>query len=456
MLQPERSQRALETTNVPRRQRPCASRVETKMEYRVLGRSGLKVSVVAFGAAAFGGAGELALRGSVDLNTARRQIGFCLEAGVNLLDTANAYTRGKSEEILGEALLGKRDQVLVATKVRFAVGDGPNDEGLSRHHIITQCEASLKRLRTDHIDLYQLGEWDGLTSLDETLDAVDTLVRSGKVRYVGISNFTGWQLMKTMEVARANRVVQPIAQQIHYSLETRDAEYELIPASIDQGLGVLVWSPLSGGLLSGKYRRGGRHLNDWHVPPIVDRDKLYDKIEVLIQIADGRGVSAAEVALAWLLGRPGVTSLIVGARTEDQLRTNLRAAELTLSAEERAHLDAREPAHPPLSLLAPTPDGRRTAWPGRSQLARVAYEGVIAKSDTYWPTRRPALHWCTVLLLDRSPPDSGLRVSYIRDDRHVTEPSERVGPRLSASICHQGMGYTVCRRHDETTSVTSL
>jgi aryl-alcohol dehydrogenase-like predicted oxidoreductase len=316
------------------------------MEFRVLGRSGLKVSAVTFGAATFGGAGELARRGSVDLNAARRHIDICLDAGVNLLDTANAYSRGKSEEILGEALVGKRDQMLVATKVRFAMGDGPNDEGLSRHHIVTQCEASLKRLRTDHIDLYQLGEWDGLTPLDETLDAVDTLVRSGKVRYVGISNFTGWQLMKTMDVARTNRMVRPIAQQIHYSLETRDAEYELIPASIDQGLGVLVWSPLSGGLLSGKYRRnqnpteGGRHLNDWHVPPIVNRDKLYDKVEVLIQIAEGRGVSAAEVALAWLLGRPGVTSLIVGARTEDQLRTNLRAAELILSAEERALLDA--------------------------------------------------------------------------------------------------------------------
>jgi aryl-alcohol dehydrogenase-like predicted oxidoreductase len=316
------------------------------MEYRVLGRSGLQVSAITFGAAMFGGTGELAKSGSVDLNTARRQIDICIDGGVNLFDTANAYSRGRSEEILGDALLGKRDHVLVATKVRFAMGEGPNDEGLSRHHIITQCEASLKRLRTDHIDLYQLAEWDGVTPLDETLDAIDTLVRTGKVRYAGISNFTGWQLMKTMDVARTNRLAKPIAQQIHYSLETRDAEYELIPASIDQGLGVLVWSPLSGGLLSGKYRRnqhpteGGCDLNDWHVPPIVDRDKLYDKIEVLIQIAAGRGVSAAEVALAWLLGRPGVTSLIVGARTEDQLRTNLGAAELTLTAEERAHLDA--------------------------------------------------------------------------------------------------------------------
>ena len=186
------------------------------MEYRVLGRSGLKVSAVTFGAATFGATGELAKRGSVDLNTARRQIDICLEAGVNLLDTSNAYSRGKSEEILGEALLGKRDQVLVATKVRIAMGDGPNDEGLSRHHILTQCEASLKRLRTDHIDLYQLGEWDGLTPLDETLGAVDTLVRSGKVRYVGISNFTGWQLMKTMDVARdesggsAHRTADPL------------------------------------------------------------------------------------------------------------------------------------------------------------------------------------------------------------------------------------------------------
>jgi aryl-alcohol dehydrogenase-like predicted oxidoreductase len=253
------------------------------------------------------------------------------------------------------------------------VGDGPNDEGLSRHHIITQCEASLQRLRTDHIDVYQLGEWDGLTSLDETLDAIDTLVRSGKGRYVGISNFTGWQLMKTMEVARANLVVQPIAQQIHYSLETRDAEYELIPASIDQGLGVLVWSPLSGGLLSGKYRRGGR---DWHVPPIVDRDKLYNKIEVLIQIAECRGVSAAEVALAWLSGRPGVTSLIV--RAHRGSTSNQSSCGRTDSLSRGTGTSrCREPAHAPLSLLAPTPDGRRAAGPGGIQLARVAYEGVI-------------------------------------------------------------------------------
>lgn len=315
------------------------------MEYRILGRSGLKVSTITFGTATFGGAGALAKWGSTDLDAARRMLDICVEAGVNLVDTANAYSEGMSEEILGEGLLGKRERLLVATKVRFAMGDGPNDEGLSRHHIIAQCEASLRRLRTDRIDLYQLHEWDGITPLEETLEAMDSLVRAGKIRYVGISNFSGWQLMKTMEVARANSFIQPIAQQIYYSLETRDAEYELIPATIDQELGVLVWSPLAGGLLSGKYRRrqdpeeGGRHLNDWHVPPILDRDRLYDKIEALIEIADARGVSAAEVALAWLLARPGVTSVIAGARTEGQLRVNLRAADLALSDEERARLD---------------------------------------------------------------------------------------------------------------------
>jgi aryl-alcohol dehydrogenase-like predicted oxidoreductase len=217
---------------------------------------------------------------------------------------------------------------------------------LSRRHIIAQCEASLRRLRVDHIDLYQMHEWDGSTPLEETIEALDSLVRSGKVRYLGASNFSGWQLMKTMEVARTQQFVPLVSQQIYYSLESRDAEHELIPVALDQGLGVLVWSPLAGGLLSGKYRRnktpveGGRHLNDWHEPPIADRNKLYETIETLLSIAVCRGISAAEVALAWLIGRPGITSVIIGARTEAQLRMNLGSAEIDLTPNERQRLDA--------------------------------------------------------------------------------------------------------------------
>jgi aryl-alcohol dehydrogenase-like predicted oxidoreductase len=316
------------------------------MEYRYLGQSGLKVSTLTFGTATFGAVGELSKWGSTDAKEARRLLELCVEAGVNLVDTANFYSQGRSEEILGEALAELRPQLLIASKVRFAMGPGPNDEGLSRHHIIAQCEASLRRLRTDWIDLYQMHEWDGITPLDETLEAFDSLVRAGKVRYVGISNFAGWQLMKTISVARANHYIRPVTQQIYYSLETRDAEYELIPASIDQKIGILVWSPLAGGLLSGKYRRGknpsggGRHLNDWHVPPIENRDRLYDKIELLVKIAEGYAVSAAEVALAWLLTRPAISSLIIGARTEDQLRINLRCVDFKLSQHDIERLEA--------------------------------------------------------------------------------------------------------------------
>lgn len=316
------------------------------MQYRQLGRSGLLVSTLAFGTATFGGGGALAKWGATDVAEATRLLDRCLDAGINLVDTADAYSRGRSEEILGAAIAGRRDRLLIATKVRFRMGEGPNDLGLSRHHIVAGCEASLKRLGVDHIDLYQAHQWDGLTPIEETLEAFDTLVRAGKIRYWGVSNFAGWQIVKTTAAARAGGFTPPVAQQIYYSLESRDAEFELIPAGVDQGLGVLVWSPLAGGLLSGKYRRGktpeegGRHLNDWHEPPLTDEARLYDTIEALVAIAEARGVSAAEVTLAWLLGRPSVASVILGARTEDQLARNLGAADLELSAEERARLDA--------------------------------------------------------------------------------------------------------------------
>ncbi len=322
------------------------------MEYRALGRSGLRISVLTMGTMTFGGKGNFASVGSTDVTEARRQVDQCLEAGVNLIDTADVYSGGWSEEIVGEVLDGRRDDALIATKVRMTMGAGPNDAGLSRHHIITGCEASLRRLRTDHIDLYQVHEWDGATPLEETLEALDHLVRSGKVRYVGASNYSGWQLLKALGTADRIRAPRFVSEQIYYSLQARDAEYELLPAAVDQGLGVLVWSPLAGGLLSGKYRRGqqpsagSRQLTDWDEPPVHDQEKLYDTVEVLVSVGDAHGVSAAQVALAWSLGRPGVTSLVIGARTAEQLADNLAAADLRLSDDERARLD--EVSAPPL------------------------------------------------------------------------------------------------------------
>jgi aryl-alcohol dehydrogenase-like predicted oxidoreductase len=319
------------------------------MDYRQLGRSGLRVSALSLGTMTFGGRPNV---GTTDVAGARRQLDLCLDAGVNLIDTADVYSAGVSEEILGEALQGRRDRLLLATKARMPMGEGPNDAGLSRHHIIAGCEASLRRMKLDHIDLFQVHEWDGHTPLDETLHALDTLVRDGKVRYVGASNYAGWQLMKALAAADAHGYQRFVSQQIHYTLQAREAEYELVPLTIDQGVGILVWSPLAGGLLSGKFRRGQRGpegtraLSDWNEPPVRDRDALYDTADALVEVGEAHGVSAAQVALAWLLGRPGVTSLVIGARTDEQLADNLAAASLELAAEERARLD--EVSEPPL------------------------------------------------------------------------------------------------------------
>jgi aryl-alcohol dehydrogenase-like predicted oxidoreductase len=315
------------------------------VEYRTLGGSGLRVSVLTMGTMTFGGTSGFADVGSTGVVEARRQVDMCLDAGVNLIDTADVYSAGLSEEIIGEVLDGRRDRVLLATKVRMPMGEGPNDAGLSRHHVITGCEASLRRLRTDHIDLYQLHEWDGQTALEETLEALDLLVSSGKVRYVGASNFTAWQLMKALGVAERAGLPRFASQQIYYSLQAREAEYELIPLSVDQGLGVLVWSPLAGGLLSGKYRRdreapaGSRQLTDWGEPPVYDAEGLYDTVEMLVAIGAEHGVSAAQVALAYSLTKPAVTSLVIGARTSEQLADNLAAASLALTDAERDALD---------------------------------------------------------------------------------------------------------------------
>jgi aryl-alcohol dehydrogenase-like predicted oxidoreductase len=322
------------------------------MEYRQLGSSGLRVSALTLGTMTFGGRAHWGSVGSTDVAGATRQIDMCLDRGVNFIDTANVYSSGVAEEILGEALKDRRDRVLLATKARMPMGDRPNDAGLSRHHLIAECEASLRRLGTDHIDLYQVHEWDGQTPLEETLEALDTLVKSGKVRYVGASNYSGWQLMKALATSDRHGYQRFVTQQIYYSLEARDAEYELLPLAVDQGVGILVWSPLAGGLLSGKFRRGvegpagTRALSDWGEPPVRNQDQLYDTVEVLVEIGEGHGVSAAQVALAWLLGRPGVVSLIVGARTDEQLADNLGAVDLQLSEAERARLE--EVSRPPL------------------------------------------------------------------------------------------------------------
>ena len=276
---------------------------------------------------------------------------------MNLIDTADAYSGGLAEEVLGEALQRSHADVLVATKARFSTGSGPNDAGLSRQHLIAACEASLRRLRRDHIDLYQVHEWDGQTPLEETLGALDALVRSGKVRYIGCSNFSGWHLMKAAAVAERRGLEPFVAQQIYLSLQSRDAEHEVMPAALDLGLGTLVWSPLAGGLLSGKYRRGAtpegmaRHVvGEWREPPIYDEDRLYDTVDAIVEIAATRGIAPSQVALAWLLGRPGVTSLVIGARTHEQLIVSLGAVDVQLTAAEADALErvSRTPLPYPL------------------------------------------------------------------------------------------------------------
>ncbi len=228
----------------------------SRMEHRQLGTSGLRVSVLTLGTMTFGGRDKFADVGTTDLEQATRQIDLCLDRGVTTIDTADVYSGGLSEEIVGAAIKGRRDRVVLATKARMPMGDGPNDAGLSRRHLIAACEASLRRLGTDHIDLYQVHEWDGQTPLEETLHALDALVQAGKVRYVGCSNYAGWQMTKALGISARDGLQRFVSQQVYYSLQARDVEYEIVPAAIDQGVGILVWSPLAGGLLSGKYRRG--------------------------------------------------------------------------------------------------------------------------------------------------------------------------------------------------------
>lgn len=313
------------------------------MQYRHLGRTGLKISAVTMGTFTFGGKGEFARAGSQGVDEARSLVDRCVDAGVNMIDTANMYSTGLSEEIVGEAMHARHSDVMITTKARMRIGDGANDEGSSRYHLIRECERSLKRLRRDHIDLYYLHEWDGRTPVEETMAALDTLVQHGKVRYVGCSNFSAWHIMKALGAADARQAARFSAQQIHYTLEAREAEYELLPLSVDQGLGVQVWSPLAAGLLSGKHRgayaEGSRQAAGWDEPPIRDPARLWRIVDELVAIGEAHGVSAAQVALAWLLTRPAVASVVVGGRNAAQFDDSLQAPSLQLDEAQLQRLD---------------------------------------------------------------------------------------------------------------------
>lgn len=314
------------------------------MEYRFLGASGLEVSVLGFGTMTLGGEGRFAAMGSVQVEEARRHIEICLEAGVNLFDTADIYSFGKSEEVLGKALGAGRRNIILATKGFNRLGPGPNQAGLSRRHLVEACEASLRRLGTDYIDLYQAHSFDSLTPVEETMRAFDDLVRAGKIRYAGCSNHSGWQLMKTHAVADRLGVRRYISQQINYSLLARECEHELVPCGLDQGTGIMAWSPLQAGLLSGKFRRGQSkpaesRLNTLDVPGALDPEKHYRIVDVLEDIARERGVSVSQVALNWVSRKPCVDTVIIGARNEKQLRDNLAAASWILSDAEVLRLD---------------------------------------------------------------------------------------------------------------------
>jgi aryl-alcohol dehydrogenase-like predicted oxidoreductase len=314
------------------------------MEYRKLGRSGLTVPVLSFGTATFGGnTNFFKAWGSTDVNEARRLVDTCLDNSLNFFDTANIYSDGASEEIFGNAIEGKRNKLLISTKATFPTGEGANDCGSSRLHLIRACEDSLKRLKTDHIDLYIMHGMDANTPVEETLRALDDLVTSGKVRYIGASNFSAWHLMKSLSASERLGLERYVVHQIYYSLVGREAELELLPLGDDQGLGTMVWSPLAGGALSGKIRRDKPAPKDSRLGQIsfvpYEEETLFNVVDVLDAIAKERGKTIPQVALNWLLRKPTVANIVVGARNEEQLKSNLGAVGWKLSSEEVALLD---------------------------------------------------------------------------------------------------------------------
>lgn len=323
------------------------------MEHRKLGQSGLHVPALSFGTATFGGTNEFFAKwGQTDVKEASRLIDICLDAGVNFFDTADIYSKGASEEILGAALKGKRDRALISTKATFSMGDGPNERGSSRYHLVRACEASLKRLGTDHIDVYFMHGFDGLTPVEETLRALDDLITAGKIRYIGCSNFSGWHVMKSLATSEKNGLARYVTYQGYYSLVGRDYEWELMPLNLDQGLGLMVWSPLGWGRLTGKIRRG-QPMQDGRLKaggetggPQVDDAYLYDVVDALDAIAKETGKTIPQVALNWLLRRPTVSNIVIGARNEEQLKQNLGAIGWSLTVDQVARLDAASRRHP--------------------------------------------------------------------------------------------------------------
>ena len=315
------------------------------MNYRFLGNTGIKVSELCFGTMTFGGKGGFKPVGELGQNDANRLVGMCFDAGINFFDTADVYSQGVSEELLGKALGNRRKDIILATKVHGKMSDNINDLGQSRHHIIEGCNASLKRLGTDYIDLYQLHNYDPKTPLEETLRALDDLVRDGKVRYIGCSNFSGWQLMKALAISDKMLLDRFVTLQAYYSLVARELELELIPLSLDQKLGILPWSPLGGGFLSGKYRRGKPWPRNTRIDESgfrflqFDDEHAYTILDEIEKIAGARNVSFAQVALNYILRKPGVSSVIIGARTPEQLADNLKTIEWTMNAEELHRLD---------------------------------------------------------------------------------------------------------------------
>ncbi len=319
------------------------------MQYRQLGGSGLKVPVLTFGTGTFGGAGELfSAFGKSGVAEATRLVDICLEAGLTMFDSADGYSAGQAEEILGAAIAGRRDKVLISTKATFRRGDGPNDAGSSRFHLIRAVEGSLKRLGTDYIDLYQLHGFDALTPIEEVLSTLDDLVRAGKIRYTGCSNFSGWHLMKSLAVAEKYGYPRYVAHQAYYSLVGRSYEWELMPLGLDQKVGAVVWSPLGWARLTGKIRRGqpmpstSRLQSQLAVDigPPVESEYLYRVVDALDAVARETGKTVPQIALNWLLQRPTVANIIIGARNEEQLRQNLGAVGWNLTAEQIARLDA--------------------------------------------------------------------------------------------------------------------
>lgn len=334
------------------------------MNYRMLGRTGLYVSELCFGAMTFGGEGGFKVIGAQGQSEADALVGRCLDSGINFFDTANIYSNGLSEQILGKALGERRKDVVLATKVRGRMGPGVNEVGLSRGHIMDSVHASLKRLGTDYIDLYQIHGFDAVTPMDETLRALDDLVRQGKVRYLGASNLAAWQLMKALGISEHRGLSRFESLQAYYSIAGRDLERELVPLMKDQQVGLMVWSPLAGGFLSGKYRRGaqgpeGARRTQFDFPP-VNQERAYSVIDVMDGIAKAHSSSVARVALAWLLHQSHVTTIVIGAKTAEQLEDNLAAPGLKLSPEQLAALETA-------SALPPEYPGWMLAFQGQGR-----------------------------------------------------------------------------------------